>query len=196
MLWYCPNEHDIDFGLVCGGSDPYYLHGLVNKDEYGDMGNIYFYMDLETEELTKDVSTDIPFLLTDEDWKIMHDHALGGCITEPYCSECGSPLLEVGTYETIEEHNARIDAVIVQEFLDMDAEEFSDIRKIFSSVNTHGDKVKFLEASFDKFHKPNRAMQLYSMGIINIMFDGIGIAFRNTGIAKWYTHRGILLKRM
>lgn len=92
MKWYCPNQHNIEQGVVCGGSDPYYLHGMVDEDEYGAMGNIYFYMNLDTEKLTTDVYTPVSFTLTDEDWDIMHDHALGGCITEPYCPECGAPL--------------------------------------------------------------------------------------------------------
>jgi len=87
LKWKCPNGHEITRGLVCGGETP------PGHDDVE--GNIWFYMDLETEEFSKEVWTDLPFDLTDDDWDWLHDHCAGGCCSEPLCPECQQDLDEV-----------------------------------------------------------------------------------------------------
>jgi len=86
-MWVCPNGCDIDKGLVCGGDGPYRRRGISPP------GNIYFYMDLETEEYLHEAEF-YEFPLDDEDWEQMFDHADGGCCGEPQCPECFEYLEE------------------------------------------------------------------------------------------------------
>jgi hypothetical protein len=39
------------------------------------------------------VESDLPFALTDQDWRDMHSHADGGCCAEPVCPECKEALV-------------------------------------------------------------------------------------------------------
>ncbi len=85
MEWRCPNDHCITRAVICGGDIPYINHG----NNSSQASNVYFYMELNGEqEFTREVYSDIPFELTDEDWKDMHDHAAGGCCGEPQCPIC------------------------------------------------------------------------------------------------------------
>jgi len=84
-MWICPNCHEIEQGIVCGGDEPYYNHG---EQEKTFTGNIYFMMELSSGKLLEIPWTSVDFELTQEDWQAMHLHAFGGCATEPQCPEC------------------------------------------------------------------------------------------------------------
>lgn len=88
MIWSCPNGCNPDRVLVCGGATPWFNHG--NEDP--DMPNIYFFGEMPEDRseytYTKEAFTPTPFELTPEDWWEMHDHADGGCCSEPQCAEC------------------------------------------------------------------------------------------------------------
>ena len=91
--WHCPNGHENEHGLVCGGSDPHHTHWIGAEPlEPGTAPNIYFLMDLDTGQYVREVQSDLPFCLTHEDWQMMEDHADGGCCSEPQCFTCGEYL--------------------------------------------------------------------------------------------------------
>ncbi len=90
MAWICPNGCESDMCVVCGGDTPWFLHGITEPDQ----DNIYFLMDCETEEYTREVCSDVPFMLTDEDWECMYNHANGGCAKEPQCQICHEMMME------------------------------------------------------------------------------------------------------
>lgn len=91
----CPNGHEITQGVVCGGDGPHYNHWAGDEPiEEATAPNVYFMMDLKTGKMTKELVSDLPFALTDQDWKEMHEHCKGGCCSEPQCPVC-SEYLEV-----------------------------------------------------------------------------------------------------
>ena len=65
--------------IVCGGDLPYYNHGIRIEET---PPNIWFYLN-DDGSYTRDVYSDVPFILTQEDWKELHSHADGGCVGEP-----------------------------------------------------------------------------------------------------------------
>jgi len=74
----CGREREM---LVCGGP------GLGGEDpETGK--NVWFFA--SPTELTKFQYTDTRCDLTEEEWQIAHEHAEGGCWSEPQCPDCGS----------------------------------------------------------------------------------------------------------
>lgn len=92
--WRCPNGHDNEHGLVCGGDGPHYNHWAgAEPIEPGTAPNIYFLMNLETGEYVREVQSDLPFCLEHEDWQEMEDHADGGCCSEPQCFTCQEYLV-------------------------------------------------------------------------------------------------------
>ena len=83
----CPNGHKNTQALVCGGDGPYYNHG-AEEDGEATLDNIYFLMEIPSGELTEELYSDVPFELTEKDWAEMHEHADGGCSSEPQCLTC------------------------------------------------------------------------------------------------------------
>lgn len=83
--WRCPNDCDINSGVVCGGS-------LDGED---DTPNIYFFVDLNPLTYTKRVHAGIRRTLSDLEWKLLHAHADGGCCAEVMCPECYEVLENV-----------------------------------------------------------------------------------------------------
>jgi len=89
MKYTCPNGHENEHALVCGGDGPHHRHWDGPEPiEEGTAPNVYFLMAIPSGELTREVWSDLPFTLTDEDWEEMHDHAKGGCCSEPQCVTC------------------------------------------------------------------------------------------------------------
>jgi hypothetical protein len=86
----CPNGHEHDRAVVCGGDQPYFTHWAGEGDPNEEVfPNVYFLMEIPSGKLTKELhSEDVPFELTDGDWADMHDHAKGGCASEPQCLTC------------------------------------------------------------------------------------------------------------
>jgi hypothetical protein len=117
MTWECPEGCHPEYALVCGGDAPWGNHGWAagrlgeehiptgstcpNFDTASwDLGspvlpNLYFGM-TPGGEYTKDLATELPFLLTEHDWALLHRHADAGCGREPQCPECGGSLLRSG----------------------------------------------------------------------------------------------------
>jgi len=95
--WKCKNGCDCETGLVCGGDQPYVSRmdeAAKQRLRAGDEvpPNIYFHIDLDG-TYTRRVESDLPFALTDQDWRDMHSHADGGCCAEPVCPECKEALV-------------------------------------------------------------------------------------------------------
>ncbi len=82
--------------VVCGGESPYVNHlpaeekaKYESTDQPPDKvpGNVYFYMGLDG-KYERELYSDIPFVLDENDWIEMEAHADGGCCGEPQCEEC------------------------------------------------------------------------------------------------------------
>lgn len=181
MLWKCPNHHDVEFGVVCGGSEPYYLR---DPDiEMGNTGNIYFYMDLETGELTKYLYTDYPgFNLTDEDWATMHEHARGGCASEPQCSECGEQLLPAEQYDAIVAANKAIEKIISNVFQRAN-ETLEEV--LFTKPEVHHQFLDIITQAPSYFKQSEAEAIIKHMETLSELFGNIGIAFLDTEVSEW-----------
>jgi len=181
MLWKCPNHHDIEFGVVCGGDDPYYLR---DPDiEMGSTGNIYFYIDLETGELTKHLHTDYPgFNLTDEDWAVMHEHARGGCASEPQCSECGEQLISAEKYDAILACNKDIEEIVLKVF-ERANETLEEIP--FTKPRVHHQFIDIITEAPSYFQQSEIGAILKCMNMLSELFNNMGSVFLYTELSEW-----------
>lgn len=90
-FWQCANGCDSEMVVICGGADPWFLHGATEEEALRS-GNIYFYARLHDDradfDYVREPNMEVPFTLTDDDWAAMESHADGGCCSEPQCAEC------------------------------------------------------------------------------------------------------------
>jgi hypothetical protein len=86
VKWQCPNGCQMAYVLVCGGPSSY---------DDPDAPNMYFRMRLDG-TYTNLFADGTPGVPSDA-----HEHADGGCCTEPYCPECLSECVQISVKEAV-----------------------------------------------------------------------------------------------
>ena len=81
--YLCICGHESEYGVICGGSEPWATHGRGSEHE-----NIYFLLHLPSGDMTTTLHSEVPFELTEPDWAAMFEHAACGCVAEPQCVKC------------------------------------------------------------------------------------------------------------
>lgn len=64
------------------------------------------------------------------------------------------------------------------------------------SLDTQEEKEIFLDAHFSYLKKPEEVAIIYSLFVLEGLFEQIGIAFRDTVIAQWHKHKNTYLRKI